>query len=93
MEPNVQIMNPPIREDYDHKSFSKSKNLEDTIRLSLALEDLRNNPHKYAKLIGLKGQKFKYQIRHGRLSPTHLQEDQKLKLFEVLTNEMLSATT
>jgi len=53
-------MNPPIKEDYDHKSFSKAENVEATIKLSIALEDIRNNPHKYGKLIGLKGQKFKY---------------------------------
>ena len=65
-------MNPPIKEDYDHKSFKKPKNVDETIKLSIALEEIRNNPQKYGKLIGLKAPKFKYQIRHGRISPTHL---------------------
>ena len=44
MEPNTQIMNPPIEERYDHKKFNAESNIEQTVILSFALEEMRKNP-------------------------------------------------
>ena len=44
IEPNTQIMNPPIEEKYDHKTFNTESNIEKTVILSFALEEMRNNP-------------------------------------------------
>lgn len=44
IEPNTQIMNPPIEQKYDHKTFNTESNIEKTVILSFALEEMRNNP-------------------------------------------------
>ena len=68
MEPNTQIMNPPIEEKYDHKKFNAESNVEQTVILSFALEEMRKNP-KYQKLTQKRGSKCVYKMRHGANSP------------------------
>ena len=73
MEPNNQIMNVPIPESYEHKEHrvKGDADLENTVKLSFALEELRKNFPEKLKKFGSpekKIVKFKYKLRHGRAS-------------------------
>jgi len=89
MEPNIQILNPPIEEHYQHKDFEKKRGLEASIKLSLAFEGLQDDPKRLEQVIGIKRNKvkFKYKMRNGLdLSPS----SDKLKLFDTLTKDIQS---
>ena len=68
MEPNTQIMNPPIEEAYDHKTFTTESKVEQTVILSFALEEMRKNPN-YQRSLQNRGARCVYKMRHGAISP------------------------
>jgi len=68
MEPNTQIMNPPIEEQYDHKTFNTESKVEQTVILSFALEEMRNNPN-FLQGLQRRGSRCVYKMRHGAISP------------------------
>ena len=81
-------MNPPIREGYAHKKFKGPEDLESTVKLSFALEELRKDPSKLKRMMGISpGPKVKYTLRHGK-SPIQSDES-KLKLFDNLTKDVM----
>jgi hypothetical protein len=60
-------LNPPIREGYEHKKFKGPEDLDSTVKLSFALEELRKDPSKLKKMMGISpGPKFKYMVRHDK---------------------------
>ena len=77
-------MNPPIEEKYDHKTFNVESNIEKTVVLSFALEEMRNNP-KIQRSLQRRGSKCVYKLRHGALSPSVLEGNEKIKIFDTLT--------
>ena len=59
--------------------------IESTIKLSFAFEEMRNN----TKIQRSPSGKFKYQLRHGPISPASIMNDESnLKLFETLTKDV-----
>ena len=87
-EANNAVLNPPIRDGYDHKKFKGPDDLESTVKLSFALEELRKDPSKLKKMMGISpGPKVKYTLRHGK-SPIE-SDASKLRLFDNLTKDVM----
>ena len=62
--------------------------IESTIKLSFAFEEMRNGT-KNLKEKGSPTGKFKYQLRHGPISPASIMNNENnLKLFETLAKDV-----
>lgn len=100
-----QILNRPIAEDYDHRNLAGQvrqgkygfdtnpfDDVESTIKLSFVFEEMRNDPSKLNKMLGIRRHSdigtVKYKLRHGPLSPTMHQTDSNLKLFDTITRDV-----
>ena len=47
LEQNIQILNKPIPESYSHKKFKGENDVAQTVLMSLAVEDMKQNPDQY----------------------------------------------
>ena len=100
-----QILNKPIGEDYDHRNLAGQvrqgkygfdsnpfNDMESTIKLSFVLEEMRNNPTKLNKVLGIRRHsdigKVKYKLRHGPLSPVVHRKENSTKLFDTITRDV-----
>lgn len=72
-------MSPPIRENYGHRTFDQRSAVENTILMSLAMEDMKSNPSSYKQIMKtVKKKKFEYHVRHGHVSPARREKDQEM---------------
>lgn len=103
-EPNNQILNRPIGEDYAHRKmrgvtkaggFQLSQNayedVESTIKLSFVLEEMRKDPKQLKKILGSHRKSDAGVFKYKlRHGPTSplAHKDSNLKLFDTLTRDV-----
>jgi len=72
-------LNKPIPESYSHRKFKNNDDLDQTVLMSLAVEDMKQNPDQYKKALWTgRKKKFSYHIRHGHVSPPKRNEHQSM---------------
>ena len=80
-------MNKPLDPKYDHKTIKLDHELQDSIILSQAFEDMKGNPDKYSGIFKNNKVRFQYKLRHGKVSPSN--KDSNKALLEEITQEII----
>ena len=91
MEPNIQILNPPIMENYEHKKFKEKEDVDATVKLAVAFEELQKDPKRLDEVLGIRRNKVKFKYKAKNINSDMLSPStDKLRLFDTLTKDIKS---